>query len=99
MNYRLKLFTWLGIPVFVHWSFSLIIAYVLFQSYSQNRDWLEATWGLLFVLCVFFCVLLHEYGHALAAKRYGIGTSDITLLPIGGLARSKRLFWYTLQTG
>ncbi|MEM6722489.1 MAG: site-2 protease family protein [Bacteroidota bacterium] len=91
MNYRLKLFTWLEIPVFVHWSFSLIVVYVLFETYSQNNNWLEALWGLLFVLCVFLCVLLHEYGHALAAKRYGISTSDITLLPIGGLARLKRI--------
>lgn len=76
-----------GIGVFIHWTFVLLIGYVIFSSARASQDVL---WSVLFVLSIFVTVFLHELGHALAAKRYGIGTRDITLLPIGGVARLEK---------
>jgi Zn-dependent protease len=69
-----------GIGLFVHWTFGLLIAFLLFLTNAGLG-------GLIFVLALFGCVTLHEYGHALAARRYGIPTHSITLYPIGGVAR------------
>lgn len=79
-----------GIGLYVHWSFLLIVLWVAWSSYSQHPP--ETRWwgvldGVAFVLAIFACVTLHEYGHALAARMYGVKTRDITLLPIGGVAR------------
>ncbi len=76
-----------GIPIYVHWSFIAIIAYAVYLGYSNGFGVWGTAWYLMLVLSVFGCVLLHELGHSLSARRYGIGTEDITLLPIGGLAR------------
>ncbi len=78
-----------GIGIFVHWSFPLLLFYVLFSSLGSGL--VLALNAVVFVLAIFGCVLLHELGHSLAARRYGIGTHDITLLPIGGVARLMRL--------
>lgn len=76
-----------GIGVFVHWSFALLLGYVVLSTLGSGGGWVIALNSAIFVLAVFGCVLLHEFGHSLAARRYGIGTHDITLLPIGGVAR------------
>jgi Zn-dependent protease/predicted transcriptional regulator len=75
-----------GIGIFIHWSFSLLIAYIVYSNYKNGQNTSEILWSVLFVLSIFMTVLLHELGHALAAKRYNINTKRITLLPIGGLA-------------
>lgn len=80
-----------GIPIFVHWSFFLIIIYFAFTTWRSGEDLYGILAHLGLMMSVFGCVLLHELGHALAARRYGIPTSDITLLPIGGLARLERI--------
>ncbi len=75
-----------GIKIFVHWTFLILIAYIIFNGLSEGKNAMEITFHILLVLAVFACVVFHEMGHALAARRYGIGTRDITLLPIGGVA-------------
>ncbi|MGK0366174.1 MAG: Zn-dependent protease/predicted transcriptional regulator [Saprospiraceae bacterium] len=91
MKGAVKILTAFNIPVFVHWSFGLILAYVLFISNDQGFSGSETLWAIITVLGLFFCVTLHEFGHALAARRYGVGTKDIALYPIGGIARLERL--------
>ncbi|MFG0261780.1 MAG: site-2 protease family protein [Novipirellula sp. JB048] len=86
---RLKLGRFLGIEVYVHWTFALLVAYVAFETRSEGP--LGIAFGMAQLFAVFFCVTLHEYGHALAARRFGIPTLDITLLPIGGVARLQRM--------
>ncbi|GAA5507299.1 site-2 protease family protein [Novipirellula caenicola] len=86
---RLKLGRFLGIGVYVHWTFGLLVAYVAYETQSQGL--LGIAFGMAQLFAVFFCVTLHEYGHALAARQFGIPTVDITLLPIGGVARLQRM--------
>ncbi len=80
-----------GIPVQVHWTFLLIFVWVLIKGLSEAWDWEAIGWMMAFVLAIFFCVVLHEFGHALTARRYGVQTRDIILSPIGGVARLDRL--------
>src|SRR5215470_1142788 len=79
-----------GIQVRIHITFLLLIAWLAFGYYSQGGTPAAAA-GVLLVLLLFVCVVLHEFGHALAAKAFGINTPDITLLPIGGVARLERM--------
>ena len=79
------------IPVRIHWSFALILGLFLYYGYYQGLDWEVLLWNFLLVAALFFCVVLHEFGHALTARHYGVQTKDIILLPIGGLARLDRL--------
>ncbi len=80
----------LGSELRVHVTFFLLLAWVGFAAYSSG-GWPAALNNILFVLALFACVVAHEFGHALMARRYGIRTPDITLLPIGGLARLERM--------
>lgn len=91
MRNSLKLFTWLGIPVYIHWSFGLIFLYILYIANRQGYNGVETLWFTGLFLSLFACVLLHEYGHAMAARRYGVGTRDIVLMPIGGMARLEKM--------
>jgi Zn-dependent protease/CBS domain-containing protein len=91
MRWSYKLARVAGIDVRVHATFLLLLAFVGFQGYAGTRSLTGALAGVGFILLVFFIVVLHEYGHALAARRYGIPTRDITLLPIGGVARLERM--------
>jgi Zn-dependent protease len=91
MNYSWKLGQLCGIDIRLHWSFLIVPAWVALATLAAGAALASAVSATIFILAVFGCVLLHELGHALMAHRYGIATRDITLLPIGGLARLERM--------
>lgn len=86
MSASLKVGRFAGIKVQIHWTFWLLFLFVAFMILANDGSISDLIWNFLFVIALFFCVLLHEFGHALTARKYGIGTRSITLLPIGGLA-------------
>jgi len=103
MRGSLPLFRFRGIRVLVHWSFLLLPAYIAFTGFSEGTTWPKILVDVGLVMIVFACVVLHEFGHALTAQRFGVGTRDITLLPIGGVASLERMpedpkqeFWITI---
>lgn len=89
--YRLRIATVTGIPIYVHATFLLLIALVGYQQWEVKSSVIEnlhqISIALILVLSFFVCVILHELGHALAARRFGFGTLDIVMYPIGGVAR------------
>jgi len=87
----LHLGTYAAIPVRVHWTFGLLLLFATYTAVTTGKGTLQVVGFLVFILILFFCVVLHEYGHALAARKFGIRTKDIIISPIGGLARLERL--------
>src|SRR6266446_5240096 len=85
-----KLGTAFGIGIYVHWTFLLLPLYLVFSGGGPGHGPAVA-YILALIAAVFGCVVLHELGHALTARRFGIGTRDITLYPIGGVARLERM--------
>jgi len=80
-----------GIKVRIHWSFWLIILWIIFLDISRGNTLGGMLWNVFFILSIFLCVVLHEFGHALTARRFNIGTRQITLLPIGGVASLEKM--------
>ncbi len=91
MRWSWKIGRLAGINVHVHATFLLLIAFIVIVYWLQGRNAYATFLGVLFVLAIFVCIVLHELGHALTARRYGIRTRDIVLLPIGGVARLERM--------
>ncbi|MBK9139179.1 MAG: site-2 protease family protein [Verrucomicrobia bacterium] len=91
MKWSLRVGRFAGIDVYVHVTFLMILGFLGLANWFATRNLASVVDGLLFFLALFLCVVLHEYGHALTARRYGIKTKDITLLPIGGVARLESL--------
>ena len=91
MKWSIKLGRFLGIDVYIHGAFLLLLAFVGMAHWMVGQTVTAALAGVFFFSLIFLCVLLHEYGHALAARRFGVRTRDITLLPFGGVASLERM--------
>ncbi|GAB3541572.1 site-2 protease family protein [Pontibacter brevis] len=91
MKWSLKIGRVAGIKILVHWTFALLLGWVAFTESQRGSDLPTTLLALGFIIAVFFCVVLHELGHALTAQRFGINTKMITLLPIGGVASLERM--------
>ncbi|HKW14148.1 MAG TPA: site-2 protease family protein, partial [Candidatus Krumholzibacteria bacterium] len=90
MRYTAGIGTYAGIPVRVHATFPLIL--VLYATIAgATGTWRDGFDAAILVLSVFACVVLHEFGHCLMIKRYGIHVRDIVLFPIGGVARAESI--------
>jgi Zn-dependent protease len=103
MKWSIKVGKIFGIDVYLHFTFLLLLIFLGVVSWRSTGSIQAAAGGVAFIAALFGCVLLHELGHALMARKYGIGTSDITLLPIGGVARLDKMpekpmpeFWVAL---
>jgi Zn-dependent protease/CBS domain-containing protein len=90
MGWSIKLFDVGGTAVRIHLTFFLLLAWIAAIRWSHGGA-PEAVDGVLFIIALFACVVLHEFGHIVAARRYGIRTPDVTLLPIGGVASLERM--------
>lgn len=80
-----------GISIHLHATLLILLAWVGYRYYAWRHHMGDMIEGVLFIAAFFVIVLLHELGHALAARHYGVPTRDITLLPIGGVARIERI--------
>ena len=90
MKWSLNLGRIAGIKVSVHWTFLILLVWIFILHYRVEQDMSQGILGVIFILALFLCVTMHEFGHALTAKRFDIDTKSITLLPIGGLARLEK---------
>jgi Zn-dependent protease/CBS domain-containing protein len=90
MRWSIKIARIAGIQLRIHITFLIFLAWIGFAYYAAGGSE-AAMQGILFILLIFACVVLHEFGHAFTARRFGIRTPDITLLPIGGVARLERI--------
>lgn len=91
MSWAWRIATIAGIPINVHGTFAVLIIFLLVSGLAAGRGIASVVSSVLFILAIFVTIILHELGHALTARRFGIKTRDITLLPIGGLARLERM--------
>src|SRR5438105_2694191 len=89
-RWSIRVATIAGTEVRIHVTFFLLLGWIGWAAGASDGSG-AALNAVVFMAAIFFCVLLHEFGHVLAARHYGIRTPDITLLPIGGVARLERM--------
>lgn len=90
MRWSFRILTVAGIGIYLHITFLLLVGFLASRFFQQGGG-SYAVHGTALILSIFGCVLLHELGHALTARRFGVRTKDIILLPIGGVARLERI--------
>ncbi len=91
MRWSWRLLKVAGIGIYVHITFLLLLLWAGWDGFAEQHRWQGALVSIGFIVTLFVIVVLHELGHALTARRFGIATRDITLLPIGGVARLERM--------
>lgn len=90
MGWSLNIGSVAGTAIRIHVTFLLFLGWIFGVSYFSGGA--QAAWtGLLFIVLLFLCVLLHEFGHIFTARAFGVSTPDVILLPIGGVARLERI--------
>src|SRR5258707_14034003 len=90
MGWSVNIGTIAGTAIRIHITFVLFLIWIWAASYVQGGA--AAAWGgLIFMVLLFLCVLAHEFGHIFTARAFGVATPDVTLLPIGGVARLERI--------
>src|SRR5215469_6863017 len=90
MRWSLNIGTIAGTAVRIHITFLLFLVWIFAADYASGGP-AEAWTGLIFMVALFACVLAHEFGHIFTARAFGVATPDVTLLPIGGVARLERI--------
>ncbi|MDC3332933.1 site-2 protease family protein [bacterium] len=91
MKWSWKIARLAGIDVYIHNTFFLLVAWFGYHYWKTEGTMAAALEGMVYIVALFSCVVMHEFGHALTARRYGITTRHITLLPIGGVATMEKL--------
>jgi len=91
LHWSINLFRVFGIQLAVHASFVLLIAYAAWEGWQDDGGWMGGLISIALVLVFFVCVVLHELGHSLTARRFGVKVPRILLMPIGGMAEFDRI--------
>ncbi len=91
LGWSINLFRIFGIQLAVHASFVLLLVYAAFEGWRDGGGWAGLIASVLLTVLFFVCVVLHELGHSLTARRYGVNVPRILLMPIGGMAEFDRI--------
>lgn len=91
MSWSWRIATIAGIDVRIHVTFLILLLWIAWSAYALTGTWAGAVDGVVMLVLVFAAVVVHEFSHALMARRFGVKTRDITLLPIGGVSSLERM--------